>query len=156
MTANLAIQRSGLLLAVLIALVVSLAPLSNAFAAGKHHKVVIHITENDPKKMNMVLNIIQAVTKEYQSHGDTIEIEVVAHGPGLDMMRADKSPVRKRIGVLQLEQGNVKFSACGNTMARVAKQEGKEVKLIPEAKKVPSGIFRVLQLQDAGWNYIRP
>ena len=104
----------------------------------------------------MVLNIVQAVTKEARTKHDTIEIEIVAHGPGLNMLRLDKSPVKKRIGVLDLELGNIQFSACANTMARVAAKEGKEVPLIPEARKVRSGVYRVLELQEAGWSYIRP
>lgn len=45
---------------------------------------------------------------------------------------------------------------CGNTKARMAKKAGEEIKNISEAKIVPSGVVRLMKLQDQGWSYIRP
>ena len=67
------------------------------------HKVAIHVDENDPKRMNMALNNVANIRKFYDSKGEKIEIEVVAYGPGLHMLRADTSPVKDRIAVMSLE-----------------------------------------------------
>jgi intracellular sulfur oxidation DsrE/DsrF family protein len=40
--------------------------------------------------------------------------------------------------------------------ARMAKKAGKEIKLIAEAKIVPSGVVRLMELQEQGCSYIRP
>ncbi len=127
-----------------------------AYAAGKVHKVAIHVDENDKARMNMALNNAENINNYYQSQGDSVEIEVVTYGPGLHMLRADTSPVKTRIAALSLELPNISFAACGNTKAKMSEQAGKEITLISEAKNVPSGVVRLIELQEQGWAYVRP
>ena len=126
------------------------------YADGQNHKVAIHVDENDKGRMNLVLNNAQNVNKYYESKGDTVDIEIVTYGPGLHMLRADTSPVKARIAAMSLELDNITFSACGNTHAKMTKKSGKKVTLISEAKMVPSGVIRLIELQENGWSYIRP
>jgi len=72
------------------------------------------------------------------------------------MLRADTSPVKERVAVMSLANPNLIFSACGNTHARMSKKAGKEVVLLSEARKVPSGVIRLIELQEQGYSYIRP
>ena len=94
---------------------------ASAFAAGKVHKVAIHVDENDKGRMNLVLNNANNVDKYYQSKGDKVEIEIVAYGPGLHMLREDTSPVKARIASMPQKMGNISFAGCGNTKANMAK-----------------------------------
>ena len=123
-------------------------------AAGKVHKLAIHVDENDKGRMNMALNNAANVTSYYEAKGEKVEIEIVAYGPGLHMFRADTSPVKQRIAAMALELDNIKFSACGNTNKKMSKK-GK-VELISEAKLVPSGVVQLMELQEKGWAYVRP
>ena len=127
-----------------------------ALADGKAHYLAIHVDENDKGKMNMALNNAANVTKYYEAKGEKVEIEIVAYGPGLHMYRSDTSPVKDRIAAMSLENENLKFSACGNTMAGMTKKEGKKPNLISEAAVVPSGVVRLMELQEQGWTYVRP
>jgi intracellular sulfur oxidation DsrE/DsrF family protein len=120
------------------------------------HRVAIHVDENDPKRMNMALNNAHNINKYYQEKGETVAIEIVAYGPGLHMLRADTSPVKPRIEQMSLEIDNLSFAACGNTHARMSQKEGKPVPLMSEANKVPSGVVRLMELQEQGWSYVRP
>lgn len=124
--------------------------------AGEMRKVAIHVDDNDPKRMNMALNNIQNLKKYYDKKGQKVQIELVAYGPGLHMLRADTSPVKDRIATMALEIEGLQFSACGNTHARMSKKAGKDVGLLSEAIKVPSGIVRLVELQEEGYAYIRP
>jgi uncharacterized protein len=72
------------------------------------------------------------------------------------MLRADTSPVKDRIAPMSLENPNLKFIACGNTQANQSKAEGKPVTLISEAKVMPSGVVRLMELQKQGYAYIKP
>jgi intracellular sulfur oxidation DsrE/DsrF family protein len=36
------------------------------------------------------------------------------------------------------------------------KKEGKQLELVPEASMVPSGVVRMMELQEKGWSYVRP
>lgn len=122
----------------------------------KTHRVAIHVDENDPQRMNMALNNAHNVNEYYESKGESVEIEIVAYGPGLHMLRADTSPVKERIEQMSLAQDNLAFSACGNTHSRMSEKAGKEVELLPEANMVPAGVVRLMELQEQGWSYIRP
>ena len=141
-----------------LALAIGSATFTNSasYAENKEHKLVLHVDENDPQKMNLALNIIEQSKKEWAKRGDTILVEVVTHGPGLMMLRKDKSPVKKRIGLIAIQQDNVRFSACGNTMKKMANKEGKPIELIPEALKVPAGVVRIMELQEEGYLYVKP
>ena len=130
------------------------APKSEGTLVQPPHHAVIQVTQNDPAIMNMALNNAENLTKYYRDKGEQIEIELVAYGPGLHMLRSDTSPVRSRLAVLAME--NMTFSACGNTLNAQAKQEGKVITLVPEAQIVPAGIARIIELQEQHWTYVRP
>lgn len=127
-----------------------------AYADGNGHKVILHVDENDPKKMNLVLNNVQNIDKYFTAKGEKIQIEVVANGPGLYMFRSDKSPVKARLEKLSLAMDNLQLSACGNTKVLMGKKEGMDIPIMDEATMVPAGLVRIMELQDSGWNYIKP
>ena len=138
-----------------LATAVALAPFC-AFAEGMTHKVAIHVDENDPQVMNMALNNAANVASYYESQGDTVVIEMVTYGPGLNMLIADKSPVAQRISTMSLEMDNISFAACANTMEGMKKKTGEDVVLMSEATVVASGVVRLIELQEDGYAYIRP
>ena len=120
------------------------------------HKVVIHVDENDAKRMNLALNNAANVAKYYRSKDEEVEIEIVTYGPGLHMLRADTSPVKDRIVPFAASYENIAFRACGNTMAAMTKKEGKKPPLLDIAESVPSGVVHLIQRQEEGWSYVRP
>ena len=127
-----------------------------AAQATDMHKVVLHLDENDPQRMNLVLNNVSNVNNFYQDKGEEVQIEIVAYGPGLHMLRADTSPVKDRITSFSQNYDNISFKACGNTHAMMSKQAGKTVELVPQAELVPSGVIQLIARQEEGWSYIRP
>ena len=74
------------------------------------------------------------------------------------MLRADTSPVQDRIKRLKDMgfPGKIQFSACNNTKQGMEKAEGHTIALVPEATIVPSGVVRLMELQEQGWSYVRP
>ena len=133
---------------------------TGAYAAknSKPHRIVIQVDQNDPALMNLVLNNVSNLTEYYNSKGEDVQIEVVAYGPGLNMLREDKSPVKDRIKSIKQSSfpSTVNFSACGNTKKGMEKAEGHPVQIIPQASVVPAGVVRLSELQEQGWSYIRP
>jgi intracellular sulfur oxidation DsrE/DsrF family protein len=117
---------------------------TSAFAAGQTHHVAIHVDQNDPQVMNMALNNAQNVANYYASQGDEVVIEMVAYGPGLN------------ISTMSLELGNLSFSACGNTLAGMQKKAGHDITLMSEATVTPSGVVRLIELQEQGYAYVKP
>jgi len=141
----------------LLAFVGAVTTISTLIAAEPAmHKVAIHVDENDPARINMALNNVANVNKYYESIGESVEIELVAYGPGLHMFRVDTSPVKDRISMLSLELDNLTFSACGNTHNAMQKKAGKDIVLVDEANVVPSGVVQLIELQEDGYAYVRP
>ena len=131
---------------------------SSRAAEKKEHRIVFQVDQNDPAVMNLTLNNVANLMEYYHEKGEQAQIEVVAYGPGLNMFRADKSPVKDRI--TRMKSGafpsSVAFAACGNTKKGMEKAEGHAVEIIPEATIVPAGVVRLTELQEQGWSYIRP
>ncbi|MBT8411449.1 MAG: DsrE family protein, partial [Octadecabacter sp.] len=97
------------------------------------------------------------VSNHYTAQGDDVMIELVAYGPGLHMFREDTSPVRDRIAAMELEMENLSFAACGNTLANMSRRaEGAEIALLDGVTVTPSGVVRLMELQNQGYSYIRP
>jgi len=120
----------------------------------KAHHVVIQVSQDDPAVMNLALNNADNLKKFYESKGQAVEIEFVAFGGGLKMMRSDTSPVRERLA--EMARQGVTFSGCGNTLANQSRQEEKSLSLLPETHLVPTGVVRITELQEQGWTYLRP
>lgn len=120
------------------------------------HRLIVHVDDNDPARMNLALNNISNVYAHYLEKNEPIEVELVAYGPGLHMLRADTSPVKQRLASLRETYDNIVYTACGNTMQNMAKAEGKAVALLPDVGIVSAGVTRIMELQEKGWSYVRP
>jgi intracellular sulfur oxidation DsrE/DsrF family protein len=120
------------------------------------HRLVIQVNVNDPAVMNLALNNVSNVAQYYKQIGQEVEIEVVAFGPGLHMLRDDTSPVKARISSMSETMPQLTFAACGNTRDNMTKAEAKDVPIISQAKVVKSGVVQVMELQERGWSYLRP
>jgi intracellular sulfur oxidation DsrE/DsrF family protein len=125
-------------------------------AEQKEHRLILQVNTNDAAAMNLALNNATNVTEYYKEAGEKVKIEVIAFGPGLHMLRDDTSPVKARIETMALSTPEVSFKACGNTQQNMHKAENKDIKLIPQAQVVPSGVVRVMQLEEKGWSYVKP
>lgn len=140
----------------LTAAALAVATTGAAWAEGETHYVAIHVNQNDPAVMNMALNNAVNVARYYESEGDEVMIELVAYGPGLMMFIDERSPVQDRIESLSLGMENLSFSACGNTHRRMSEREGAEVPLLDGVEITPSGVVRLIELQEQGYAYVRP
>ena len=124
---------------------------TNGYADSHMHKLVIQVSTDDPRTQKIALNNAVNLQKHYGM--DNIQIEIVAYGPGLGML-TQNSPEASRISSLALQ--DITFSACGNTMKKVAEKKGKMPKLAEGVGQVPAGVARILELQEQGYAYIRP
>jgi intracellular sulfur oxidation DsrE/DsrF family protein len=127
-------------------------------AEGKPHRVAIHVDQNDPQVMNLALNNATNVIEYYRAKNEDVDVDIVTYGPGLHMLRADTSPVQDRIKRLKelAFPGKIQFSACNNTKQGMEKTEGHAISILPDATLVPSGVVRLMELQEQGWSYVRP
>lgn len=140
-----------------LAFILAIAGAAPTALAEADVRVAIHVDESDPTKMNIVLNNAQNIESYYAEQGKTVEIAIVAHGPGLTMLRPDKSPVKERLEVMELSNPNIRLEACGNTLAAMTQKEGGVTPpLFGNVTVVPSGAVRLIELQQQGWAYLKP
>src|SRR5215831_13309401 len=80
-------------------------------AATPKNRVVMQVSDGDPAKWNLALNNARNLQADLGS--SNVEIEIVAYGPGIGMLKMD-SAVANRIA--EAKDSGVKVLACENTM----------------------------------------
>jgi intracellular sulfur oxidation DsrE/DsrF family protein len=134
-----------------------LVPLAVAATnAAEKHKLALQISDNDPDKMNAVLNVAANVSKYYSDKGEEVDIQIVAFNAGLHMLREDTSPVKPRLKSFKQGMPNVSFMACENTLEAMARKEGKEPPLVDNVERVKAGVVTLIELGETGWTIVRP
>jgi intracellular sulfur oxidation DsrE/DsrF family protein len=131
----------------LLAPAVAQAPADKPFA---DHHIVLQLSDSAHAKQLLVLSVAYNLLKAYGP--DKIAIEVVAFGPGIDLLRAE-SPDKARVDSL-ISQG-VQFDICMNTVETL-EREGKHVNINPKAVRVQVGVGRILELTEKGYTLVRP
>ncbi len=127
-----------------------------AAPAAAAHRLALHVDRNDAQVMNIALGNAGNAAAYFAARGETLAIELVAYGPGLHMLRADSSPVKERIAETHEKLPQMVFSACNNTLQAMQRAEHKEIPLLPQARIVPAGIVRLIELQEQGFRYVKP
>jgi uncharacterized protein len=119
------------------------------------HRLVLPINTDDPTTMRALISTSLNLPKYYQERNEAFTIEVVAYNAGVHMLRADTSPVKDMLRVLRTVNPNIRFVVCEATRLGMERQEGRPITLIDDVDLVPSGPGRIIELQEAGWSYIR-
>jgi hypothetical protein len=137
----------------LLLMLSSMLMFSAQLSADSHtkNKIVIQVSTDDPRTQKIALNNAVNMQKLYGI--DNIDIEIVAYGPGLGLMTT-KSGQASRVTSLAMQ--DITFSACGNTMKKVASKTGKMPELLEGVGQVTAGVARIMELQQQGYAYIRP
>jgi intracellular sulfur oxidation DsrE/DsrF family protein len=115
------------------------------------HRIVLQISDNDPRKQSLVVSVANNLLKLYGP--DKVAIEVVAFGPGIDLLNPDNTN-RKRVESL-VAQG-VRFDVCLNTVDTVERETGKRPEFIGVATPVQFGVGQILSLTENGYTLVRP
>lgn len=142
------------LFTLLLTLFLSMASASVFAAENKpfaEKKVVLQISDPNPFKQTLVLNVANNLVKHYGP--DKVDIEIVAFGPGLRLLLDGNSNQSRMSG---LANNGVRFAACENTVAGFTKKLGYKPELIKQATPVPAGVVRILELTEQGFSLVKP
>lgn len=116
------------------------------------HKVVLQISDDDPFKQTLVLNVANNIVKAYGT--DNVDIQIVAFGPGLRLLFDDNAN-KQRIQSL-VDNADVKFHACKNTIANMTRLLGERPAINAVATTDSGGVTRILELRKKGYELIKP
>jgi intracellular sulfur oxidation DsrE/DsrF family protein len=131
-----------------IGLVVAMPAAAQAPQASVRPKVVLQVSDADPAKWSLALNNAKNVQTDLGAAN--VDIELVAYGPGIGMLKAD-SIVGNRVD--EAIAAGVKVVACENTMKN---QKLTQVDMLNKIGYVQAGVVEIMQRQQQGWAYIRP
>jgi intracellular sulfur oxidation DsrE/DsrF family protein len=116
--------------------------------AQEKYRVVFQVSDNDPAKWNLALNNARNVQADLGKAN--VQVEIVAYGPGLAMLKAE-SPVSARLA--EALDGNVGLLACVNTMENTKTTKSD---MYGGIGYVQAGVTHIMKRQKEGWAYIRP
>ncbi len=131
------------------------ADLTRATEAVGKQKIILHLSSSEPAKIEEALNTAENLLRSHRQDGQTIEVELVANSGGLKLLRSDVSPYAQRVSELQLQYDNLTFMACQTAIARLQRERGLDVKLLPEALTTPNALEQSLTRLQQGWVYIK-
>lgn len=142
--------------AALIALALAFAPAAaqaqsaagTAAQKAERQKVVLQVSDADPAKWNLALNNARNVQEDLGK--DNVQVEIVAYGPGLAMLKAD-SKIADRLA--QALDANIGLMACENTMRNT---KVKREDMYGGIGYVDAGVVHIMKRQREGWAYVRP
>ncbi|MHC2331416.1 DsrE family protein [Bradyrhizobium sp. USDA 4454] len=119
------------------------------------HHVVLPINSDDPTVMRALISTALNLPKYYREHNEPFEIEVVAYNAGVHMLRVDTSPVKDMLRVVRGLTPDIRFVVCEATKLGMERAEGHPLVLLDNVDLVPNGPGHIIELQEAGWSYIR-
>jgi intracellular sulfur oxidation DsrE/DsrF family protein len=130
------------------------AGLGTVLAAEAKHKVVYHLNSDDAKHhkafLRNIQNHIDAVGK------GNLDLRVVMHGPGLDILSNAKKDEDIKSKVDNLKMQGVTFAVCANTLKGRKINYKTDLHDVKEKDIVPSGVAEIAILQSKGFAYVKP
>jgi hypothetical protein len=118
------------------------------------NRVLMHIDSAAPDRMKALLDQAERLLAEAERQGRAMQLEVIANGQGLDLLRTDRTPDAERIARMQQRHANLRWVACGQTIARFT-HEGQKIELLPVTRTAPTAIGEIVTRLQQGWTYVR-
>lgn len=146
-------KRSMILIWLVLMLVLGLPSVGHTSEEIDITRVVYHINQGDPDyhivAMRNVQNHINAVGAE------NLDIKVVMHGAGLNLLLGANDNVQVQAGVDNLKLQGVDFQVCRNTL-HSRNISTSQLYDLAESDIVESGVAQLSILQRQGFTYIKP
>ena len=113
---------------------------------ARQHRIVMQLTSGD----TLVHKNLMKQLRNMKESSPTLQLEVVCHGPGMDMLMGDRSVVREK--VTEFAGKGFVFLACENT---ITERKLDRSNVLPVAGFVKAGIIHIVERQEDGWSYIK-
>jgi len=82
-------------------------------------------------------------------------LEILTNSDGVALVTNNHKQYNHRLQKLQQKYQNLVVMACGKTLKRLQRTQGKPVDLLPQTGVVISAINQIVKRQKEGWSYIR-
>lgn len=117
-------------------------------------KVMLHVSTDDPNRLNIIINEAEALLKEYADSSRKLELEILTNNKGMTLVTNNGESYSRRLQALQNKYQNLVLMACGETLKRISTTH-KQLPLLPKTTVVSSALNQVVKRKKEGWTYIR-
>jgi len=124
------------------------------WASLQEGKVLVHVSSAGPEALSAAVDEIEDLLRDARASNRRLQVEVVANGPGLDLLRADDATLSGRLAALRRQYPELGFVACNQTIER-RRTAGQPVELVAGTVVAPSALHEVVQRLREGWIYVR-
>lgn len=114
--------------------------------SARQHRIVMQLTSGD----TLVHKNLMKQFKNMLDAAPNLQLELVCHGPGMDLLMGDRSIVAGK--VKEFAGKGITFLACDNT---IRERQLDPTKVLAEAGHVKAGIIHIVERQEDGWSYIK-
>jgi intracellular sulfur oxidation DsrE/DsrF family protein len=139
------------LTAVVLALAALLGGCAGMGVGKAKERVVIQVSDADPKTWNQALNVVANMKANYAKRGTESEIQIVAFGMGIQMLK-DDAVVANRVRE-SMKNGGAQMVACENSMGRFKLTKDMMVDNVTYSE---TGVIYIIDKQREGWSAVRP
>jgi hypothetical protein len=139
-----------LMLGILFALV------SPAQAQDARHRLLIHVNSADKDVMVEALHNATNAIDTIRRQGGSVAVEIVANGRGTAMFIEGLTPVKDEVRRIHAAYPALVMSACAISLAHTETAMQRKLTVLTEARVVPSGAVRIMELEEQHWAYLKP
>ena len=115
-------------------------------------RVILQLSDGDSDLQSRVLNIANNLIKHYGGP-DFIDIEVVAFGPGIELLYADN---KNQDRISSLATSGVRFMGCMNTVETIERTTGTRPELNSLTIPVQTGVAHLVKRAGQGYVIVKP
>jgi intracellular sulfur oxidation DsrE/DsrF family protein len=128
--------------------------LSQVKAHGDARRLVLHVGDPDRARFANTLDEVSGMLKAAHDRGQRMELEILANGTGLNLLRVKTTPFAERLAQLQAEFPELSLVACGQGLNRLQGQ-GDDIRLLPGVGTTDSALDEIVRRMNQGWAYLR-
>ncbi len=122
--------------------------------AADPSKIIVQVSNSNPIRIKMALDEAENLLKTYQQNRQPFELEIIANGGGLNLLRTDRSPFKNRLARMNARYPNLHIYACSISIEALQKK-GVQVKLLPKTLIATSALGEISKRVKEGWDYVR-
>ncbi len=153
-------MRKVLTVASLLLLALGTGCASLGLGGDSKQKVVYHVNTDDQKALKATLgniqNHINAVCAKGEVCADKLDLRVVMHGNGLELLKVAKDDQDFKSKIDNLKMQGTSFKVCANTLKGKNLDASKDLYDVKKSDIVPSGVAELAILQGQGFAYVKP
>lgn len=129
---------------------------SPAWAQDARHRLLIHVNSADQDVMVEALHNATNAIDTIRKQGGSVAVEIVANGRGTAMFIEGLTPVKDEVQRIHAAYPALVMSACAISLAHTETAMQRKLTVLAEARIVPSGAVRIMELEEQHWAYLKP